>query len=985
MRRISGPAHCSVALGALAAALLSSSAQAQITAAPTSSEQPSAGSESAAEAIVVTGTRIKRQDLTSNSPLTVVGDSEIKYQGATSVDSVLNKLPQFTPDANENVSNGSDGTSNINLRHLGASRVLILLNGQRMLPQQAVDTNFVPSSLVQRIDVVTGGASAVYGSDAMSGVVNFVLKDNLDGFRLDAQNSVHQHSNGDDYLQGLSRAKGYATAPSNVFEGDKVDVNGAFGKNFADGRGNITVYGGFRQTRPVTEDTRDVSACALDPADAAGTNLTCGGSSNNQWGLFTLLTGPSTGQTLNNTKDGNHTWVPYNSSFLYNYSPTNYFQRSDKRYTAGAFAKYKFSPLAEIYGSFMYMNDHTFSQAAPSALFQGTTFTINCDNPYMSASQANTLCGTAAGTPQTEDTFIGLRLTTPRRDDLRHEDFRYTAGIRGDFAKGFSYDVSYLRSEVRYNETYMNNVDNVKAQRALNVVNVNGTPTCQSVIDGTDPNCRPIDVFAYNAIDPNNLTYIFSPSSTKSRNNQTVLSGSINGDLGEYGIKSPWAEHGIGIALGAEHRRESLVFTADEIAQQAGTRNSDGVITVNEGYGEIEVPILSDLPFAKALTINGGVRYSSYHNEQHSTGFKSDFNVWTYKAELSYAPTSDLRLRASYNRAIRAPNISELFGAVSLGNVTATDPCSGPSPALSLEVCQRTGVTAAQYGLIPECPAGVCVEQYGGNRNVKPEKGDTYTIGMILTPRAVRNFSFSVDYFHIKVKDYISNIDPSLTISQCASTGDPYYCGLFHRDPRSGVLFGNDGYVVATTLNTGYLMTSGLDITSSYNLSIGRFGKLDFDLVGTYLTKLVTEPLPGLGSYDCKGLYGYTCGEPSPKWRHQLRTTWEIPGPNKPTLSLAWRYFGGVKLSSLSDQPAFEGLLGSEINRKIKAYNYFDLASTISFDKKLTLRAGVNNLFDKDPPAIAQGILASFGNGNTYPGVYDPLGRTIFIGATIEF
>ena len=625
------------------------------------------------------------------------------------------------------------------------------------------------------------------------------------------------------------------------------------------------------------------------------------------------------------------------------------------------------------------MNDHTFSQAAASSLFQGTVFTINCNNPDLSASQATTMCGSAAGTAQTEDTFIGYRLTgpgsAPRRDDLRHEDWRYTAGIRGEFAKGFSYDVNYLRSLVRYDETYMNNVDNVKAQRALNVVNVNGTPTCQSVIDGTDTSCMPIDVFAYNAINPASYAYLYSPSSTKSRNTQTVFSGTINGDLGEYGIKSPWADRGIGIALGAEHRRETLLFTADEIAKQGGTNDADGIITVNEGYGEIEVPVLADMPFVKALTLNGGARYSSYHNEQRSTGFKSDFNVWTYKAELSYAPTSDLRLRASYNRAIRAPNISELFGAVGLGNVSAVDPCAGTNPSATLEVCQRTGVTTAQYGHIPECPAETCVQQFGGNRNVKPEKGDTYTVGVILTPRKIPNFTLSVDYFHIKVKGYISTIDPSFTIDQCTTTGSDYYCGLFHRDPRSGVLFGNDGYVIGTTLNTGYLQTSGVDITSSYVLRLGNAGKLNFDLVGTYLKDLTTQPLPGFGTYDCKGKYGATCGEPSPKWRHQLRTTWLAPGPNDATLSLAWRYFGGVRLSDDS----------SIINRKIKPYNYFDLAGTISFDRKLTLRAGINNLFDKDPPAIAAGVLASFGNGNTYPGVYDPLGRTIFIGATVEF
>lgn len=972
------------AIGALVAALMASSAHAQITGTPEAGAQPIAPAADDAGDIVVTGTRIKRPDLNSNSPLTAVGEAEIRYQGAVSVESVLNKLPQFTADANENVSNGSDGTSNINLRNLGSGRVLTLINGRRMLPQQAVDVNFIPSALVQRIDVVTGGASAVYGSDALSGVVNFILRDNLDGLRVDAQTGFYQHSNGNDYLHGLADAKGYSRAPSNVTDGGKSDVNAAFGKNFADGRGNITVYGGYRHLDPVTQDTRDVSACALDPANAAGDNLICGGSSNNPWGLFTLLSGPNKGQTLNNTKDGQHRWVPYSSEFVYNYAPSNYFQRSDERITAGAVAKFEFNAAAEVYGSFMYMNDHTFSQAAPSALFQGTTFTINCDNPFLSASQATTLCGTGAGTAQTQDTFIGYRLSVPRRDDLRHEDFRYTAGVRGDIAEGISYDLNYLRSLVRFNETYMNNVDNVKAQRSLNVVNVNGTPTCQSVIDGTDPACVPIDFFAYNAPNPSALPYIFSNSSTQSRNTQTVFSGTLNADLGKYGIRTPWSEQGVGIALGAEHRRETLRFTADAIAKQNGTNDSDGTISVTEGYGEIEVPILTNMRFAKDLTLNGGVRYSSYHNEQGSTGFQSDFNVWTYKGEVSYAPSSDLRLRASYNHAIRAPNISELFGAVGLGNVTATDPCAGTNPAASLEVCQRTGVTAAQYGTIPECPAGVCVQQFGGNRAVKPETGDTYTVGVILTPRMVRNFTLSVDYFQIKVDGYISTIPPSLSISQCAATGDPYYCGLFHRDPRSGVLFGNDGYVIGSTINTGSLETSGLDITSSYTLDMTRFGKLNFDLVGTYLLKLATEPLPGLGTYDCKGLFGYTCGQPSPEWRHQLRTTWQVPGPNRATLSLNWRYYGSARLSSLSDNEFLAGT-PSQINRKIDAYSYFDLATTVSFTQNLTLRAGVNNLFDKDPPAIAQGILASFGNGNTYPGIYDPLGRTIFVGATVEF
>ncbi|MGU3389801.1 TonB-dependent receptor [Sphingomonas sp. M1A8_2b] len=966
-------------IGALAAMMLSSGAYAQVAPVP----QPGTDT-SPDESITVTGTRIRRPDLASNSPITSVTDQEIKYQGAVNVENVLNRLPQFTADANENVSNGSDGTANINLRNLGSNRTLILLNGQRLLPQQAMDLNFVPSVLVDRIDVVTGGASAVYGSDAVAGVVNFVLKDHLDGLRIDVQSGLGLHTNDNSAIRNILTTRGYANAPGRVADGGKQDLNAAYGKNFADGRGNITVYGGYRHTDPVLQANRDVSACALNPSDSAGNGLVCGGSSNTPTGTFVPLGGPNSGKTLTNNANGTQTWVPYTSAYAYNYAPTNYFQRSDERYTGGAFAKFEIAPIAEVYGSFMYMKDHTFSQVAPSALFLGTTFTVPCNNPLMSASQQQSLCGAAAGTAATQDTLIGYRLGSgqSRRDDLRHQDYRYSAGIRGDLGHGFRYDVNYLHSLVRYNETYLNNVDNVKAQRALDVVNVNGVPTCRSVVNGTDPACVPINVFQANAITDAQGAYLFSESNTASRNVLDVVSANVNGDLGTFGISSPWAKRGVSIALGGEHRRETLNFTADAIAQQGGTTNSDGRITVNEGYGEIEIPILQDLPFAHELTLNGGLRYSAYRNGQQSTGLKSKYNVWTYKGEATWAPAKDARFRFSYNRAIRAPNISELFGSRSIGNVSAQDPCSGTSPSASVDICRLTGVTQAQYGNIVECPSDTCSAQYGGNSALKPEKADTYTAGLVLTPRMVQHLTLTVDYYRIKVKDYISSVDPSLAISQCVAASDPFYCGLFTRDPRSGALFGSNGYIVSTTYNTGSLKTSGIDLTADYTLGIGALGKLNLNMVGTRLISQESEPLKGLGSYDCKGLYGYTCGQPNPKWRHVMRTTWSMP--QGASISVSWRHIDQVKLSSLSDNTFLSGT-PSVINRKISAYNYIDLAGTVAVGEGLQLRAGVNNLFDKDPPAIASGILSSFGNGNTYPGVYDVLGRTLFVGATVNF
>ena len=962
--------------GAAAVAVLSFMAGA-----PAAFAQDAAKAEEPAtlDAVVVTGSRIKRPNLVAASPMTVVGSDEVKFQGATSIDSVLNRLPQFTADSNENGSNGSDGTARVNLRNMGSNRVLVLVDGQRMLPTETADVNFIPSALVDRVDVVTGGASAVYGSDAVSGVVNFILKKDLNGLRFDAQYSTAQHTNDNAYPRSLITQANYKLPEKHVRDGEKIDVNLAIGMNAPNGKGNVTFYVGYREMKPVTQDTRDYSACGLNLAGPNNNALVCGGSSNNEYGLFTLLSGPNAGQTLNNTKDGAKTWVPYNSSFLYNYAPTNYIQRSDARYTAGAFAHYELNKAAEIYGSVMFMDDHTFSQAAPSALFQGTTFKINCNNPLMSASQASTLCGSAAGADVNQDVFIGYRLTgpgsSPRRDDLRHTDYRVNLGSRGEIAPGWTYDASFLFSTVILDESYKNNVDNAKAMKALQVVNVNGVATCKSVIDGTDPNCVPIDVFKYQGLSAAAYKYLYAPTYTHGVQREKVLSANVNGDLGQYGIKSPWATDGAALAFGVEHRREELKFEADALAQANGTKENNGAFSVNEVYGELDLPLVQDAPFIKTLSVNAGYRTSDYNY--------LDKRVSTYKVELQYAPTSDVRFRASYNRAVRAANISELFAPQGLGNVAAVDPCSGPTPKASAAACALTGVTAAQYGKIPDCPAETCVTQGGGNPNLKPEVADTRTAGVVLTPRFLPGFSMSVDYFDIYVDQYIGAVDAPTVINQCVQTSNPYFCSLFHRDPTSGVLFGDRGYIVATNQNTGYLQTSGIDVTSNYRLELSSLGDVDFSFVGTYLNSRKIEQLPGLGSYNCKGLFGPTCGQPNPAWRHQLRATWNLPWIAA-SVSANWRYFGATDLSNNNSNPFLQGD-PVEINRKIKAYNYIDLAANWKVREQLTLRAGLNNLFDKDPPVIAAGLLSSFGNGNTYPGVYDPMGRTMFVGLTMDF
>ena len=413
--------------------------------------------------------------------------------------------------------------------------------------------------------------------------------------------------------------------------------------------------------------------------------------------------------------------------------------------------------------------------------------------------------------------------SAPRRDDLRHTDYRLNGGAKGVIAEGWRYDAGVLFSQTVLDENYQNDLDLTKGARGLQVVNVNGVPTCKSVIDGTDPNCVPVDVFAFNGISPAAYKYIFTPTFTHGVQQERVISGSVNGDLGHYNVKSPFASSGVEVVLGAEHRAEDLSFVADAVALSKGTTDNAGRFSVNEAFSEIDVPLVNDAPFVKSLSVNGGYRYSKYTVDGGST-----FKANTYKFELQYSPIVALKFRGSYNRAVRAPNVTELFQPHSVGNVAAQDPCSGPAPIASLENCQRTGVTAAQYGHIIACPADTCDTLFGGNLALNPEVADTTTFGLAFTPESAPGLSISADYFNIFVNHYIGPVDAPTVINQCVQLDSPYFCSLFHRDPATGILFGTNGYIVATNQNTGYLQTSGLDLTPNYRVNVGDllFGAL---------------------------------------------------------------------------------------------------------------------------------------------------------------
>lgn len=943
------------------------------------------------QVVVVTGTRIRKPNLKSASPITTVDDREVKLQGATAIDAVLKALPQVEAGNNENQSNNSDGTAGVNLRSLGGNRALVLIDGQRFLPTLGVDLNFIPSSLVERTDVLTGGASSVYGSDAMSGVVNFIMRKKLNGVRFDSQYSIYQHTNDDDYLRGVQKTAGITPAKENVWDGQKYDFNIAAGADIADGKGNVTAYFGYRKMEPVTQDARDYSTCALEFTDSTGSAFKCGGSSNHAYGRFRPITGPNANKDYANSKDGTKVWVANDSSFNYNYAPSNYTLRNSERYNAGAFVNYDITDKIEAYGSFMFMDDHSISQVAPSAIWSGRPFTVNCDNPFLSDQQKTILCGSTTSTADATTQVVYRAATGPgRRNDMRHTNYRLAGGFRGALNDTWDYDVSYMYATTIGQFNYQNDINQDKAAQALQAVMVNGTVVCKDTSKG----CKPIDVFSAKGPSEEGYAFIYSPTFTRNEQSINVFNAYVSGDLGDYGVQSPWANDGVALVLGVEHRKEAIDEKRDQTQLDAEIAEAHGKITADEYFAEMEIPLVSDKPFIKSLSTSLGYRSSTYNSES-PTAVGAEKKTETYKIEARYAPTTDILFRASYNKAMRAANVSELFAAQAVGNVGLIDPCAGPTPSKSLSDCQRTGVTSAWYGNIEPTPADVGSGLGGGNPDLSPEEAKTTTYGFVFTP-SNSSLALSVDYFKIRIDGYIGAVDPQVSVTQCVETGNPFYCSLIVRNPTTGALFGynkaNGGYVVNTNINTGFLETTGVDFTGSYNLETDRlfgkdYGNVSFSMVGTLLNSLETEVLPGLGSYDCTGLFGGTCGQPSPKWRHNLRTTWSPAWESvwAPTsISINWRYFGKVDLATNTDDQYLSGTK-STLNAEIEAYNYIDLTLTKNLPKGLVLRAGVTNLFDKDPPAIMGGLLVENGNGNTFPSVYDPLGRMFFIGISAAF
>ncbi len=965
--------------------------------------------------VVVTGTRIKQPNLTSISPVTAVSSETVKIEGVTRVEDLINNLPQAFADFGGNLSNGATGAATVNLRGLGAQRTLVLVNGRRLMPgdpsqngNATPDLNQVPAALIERIEVLTGGASAVYGADAVAGVVNFIMNDDFEGVRLDAQYSFYDHDNSNS-INDIVEASGFATPDSSVRDGYTKDITFLLGMNTGDGRGNATVYAGYRELDALLQSERDFSACTL----ASGDEFACIGSSTTSPTRFQAVDNdpasptfsaevPGTAVTFDPTTGAQ---IPYNTAVhSFNFAPLNHYQRPDQRYTAGLFAHYDVSERVEAYTEFQFMNDETVAQIAPSGAFRfsgggaGGNYIVNCDNPFLTPDQVNLFC-TSQGLAAGDDALISIGKRNVegggRQDHLEHTAYRAVIGARGDLSEAWGYDVYGLYGTTEFAENFQADFSKRKVANSLLAVDDGtGNIVCRVNVDADisndDPACVPYNIFQPNGVTQDALGYVQTPGFSAGSTTETIFSGSVNGDLGHYGLKLPSAKDGLAVAFGAEYRSEESetrndvsFLTGDLLGQGGAQLNIQGGYNVSEAFVEARLPLVQEKPGAQVVSLEAGYRYSDY-----SLGFQTD----TYKVGADWAPVEDVRFRGSFQRAVRAPNVVELFRQQVVQLDGNSDPCAVDNPGVdtpsrSLEECMRTGVSAAQYGLIAANPAAQYNGLTGGNPSLDPESSDTVSFGFVLTPRFLERFSLAVDYFDIQVDDLVGVIGADLILNNCLDTGLQEWCTLINRAPGSGSLWTPQGFVVDTNINTGSLQTKGIDVEANYRLDMGgNAGGLSFQLISTIVDELVVQPVTDAPTYDCVGLYGLVCGVPAPEFRSKFRTTWVSPW--NLDLTLTWRHVDAVDLDTTSSNPQLTGDVPAT-DAHLASVDYLDLAAAYTLSTEpanMTFRLGINNVTDEDPPMVGQdSCLSVFCSGNTFPQVYDTLGRTVFLNVTADF
>lgn len=900
----------------------------------------------AEDEIIVTGSRIRLDDFIATSPISTLGSDVIESAGRTNIEQLLNTLPQVVPGLSATSNNPGDGTATVDLRGLGPTRTLVLINGRRLNPSVndgTVDLNNVPTRLIERVEVVTGGASAVYGSDALAGVVNFILKNDFEGLDIGYQNGFSDKGDGNEY---------------------QLDM--VLGGNFADGRGNTTVYASYYDRESILQADR--SYTRVDTTGGSSTGIA--GRLNNVSVNPYPETDDGDGDTTRNyafnpdgTVRGFINLLPETNDGTgdrYNYSPTNFLLTPQKRFQLGGMGRFEINDHAEAYAELLYVDSRNSVQLAPTP---ATSISVDMDSPFLTPEVAALL---AARPDPTGPVVFSRRMTETgaRSQENDSKLAQLTAGLRGDIDyKNWQYD-AYLS----YGRTDFDNYTSNDVSRSRFEAGIAGCPAGYLQFN---PGCVATNPFGAGNISADAADWVRLNFADSTVFRRTVASGTINGTLTEL----PAGD--LGFALGAEYREDKSSYRPDQ-AKQSGDvlgfnaqQPISGSYDVKELFGELRIPLINDAPGIGFLDAELGIRYSDYS----TVG-----DVTAYKAGLNWAPADAVRVRGMYQRASRAPSLFEILENGDQGYTgTYYDPCEGLDPLDDPD----TSAFCADQGITDTLTFNTGSTQneffeYGGP-SLKEETTDTYTLGVVFQPESVPDLQISIDYWNIEVEDYINPLNggaygvidacfASLDLNSPACYSDDLGLPLIYRD-LSGEMKVNIPLV-----NSSQLKTSGIDLQVQYGIPMGfastripGFGdtlKLSF-----MLSWLDEYELDGIDYADTSGYYNIQGS--FPKYKAVLRLGYDI-GP----VDVTWTttYIDGMK--NQGNIPEFED--GGYKN--LPSHTYHDLSAAWAIDETFELSAGIRNLFDKEPP-----VYDNYIDQNTDPSTYDMVGRFYFAGVRAKF
>ncbi|GAO38873.1 putative TonB-dependent receptor [Sphingomonas changbaiensis NBRC 104936] len=964
--------------------------------------------------IVVTGSRISRPTLDSPIPVTTVTATDLTRSGQVAVGDVLNDLPSLRStysQANSTQYIGTSGLNLLDLRGLGTTRTLVLVNGRRHITSSPgdflVDTNTIPTDLIERVDVVTGGSSAVYGSDAMAGVVNFVLKRDFDGFTANAQAGITSHGDRPTYRLSTTWGKNFADGRGNVAV--SLEYNQSDLLTYADRPGLTGAYAGRRQFQLVDSPKNDntipdrtfLTGVHSFGYDNGGNFIAYNGSS-----VLKCGAGGIAAACRDNGAPRVFGFHPDGTLYEYNYgtdfrpagsgnnqggdgatlNDTGTLYPRLKRYVANVLGHFDVSDAFKPFIEAKFVRVESFNQGAPTFgqggpqgsgadpdTYLGSGTPIFFDNAFLNPAAAATIqsllpAGSTFFRVNRNNVDFGTRDEFDQRDT-----FRIVGGVEGNFNDDWKYDVSvnygrfWSRSNFynnRYESRFLNAVDAVRNADGQIVCRINQTSV-------TDPSCVPLNIFGNGAPSQAALNYINTTSHGRGRASELDVVANLVGDSSQL-FELPGGP--VRFAIGGEYRRETASYVYDDSVKGGDTFFNaipdfrPPSFAVKEAYGELELPILRDLPFAQELTLNGAGRVADYKG---STG-----TVFAWNAGGIYSPIRDVKFRVNYSRSVRAPTLTDLYNSPSQNFDLLDDPCDvnfiDKGKSTRAANCAAAGVPA---GFVNDVARASSTEFLsGGNPNLTAEKSRSWTYGVIVQPSFIPGLAITADYYDIRINNVINAVDAQTILDACydAPTLDNQFCKLIN--PRQANGYFARPALLQSTVNFSALQAKGIDLDIAYNHSFDADNKLALRFVGNWVRNRTDYPYLDAPTQPerVKG----ELGDPV----YQFNLSADYTHKNL-TVGYQLRYIGKQSITDWEAQHDTNGVPALNPYYADRVYYpavvYHNIRASLDVDKRFTFYGGVDNLTNKQPP------LGLLGNGDD--AIYDNVGRFMYVGATVKF